>query len=109
MKTGNKSIDEILRDSHQKLAAKSGESFRHKAEELYWNLKRNHFYWDDLKRAWEQILRTNSEDEYLVSKLMGKLDVLISETMMYSKVEQSKKDQNFLFVKDSGANRACPN
>ena len=98
----NKSIDEILRGSHQKLAAKSRESFRHKAEELYWNLKRNHFYWDDLKREWEQILRTNSEEEDLVSKLLGKLDVLISETMMYSKVEQSKKDQNFLFVKDSG-------
>ena len=98
----NKSIDEILRSSHQKLAVKSRESFRHKAEELYWNLKRNHFYWDDLKRAWEQILRTNSEEEYLVSKLLGKLEVLISETMMYSKVEQSKKDQNFLFVKDAG-------
>ena len=98
----NKSIDEILRSSHQKLAVKSRESFRYKAEELYWNLKRNHFYWDDLKREWEQILRTNSEEEDLVSKLLGKLDVLISETMMYSKVEQSKKDQNFLFVKDSG-------
>ena len=98
----NKSIDEILRSSHQKLAVKSRESFRHKAEELYWNLKRNHFYWDDLKRAWEQILRTNSEEEDLVSKLLGKLEVLISETMMYSKVEQSKKDQNSLFVKDAG-------
>jgi len=102
MEAWNKSIDGILRETHQKLASKSRESFRHKAEELYWNLKRNHFYWDDLKKEWEQILRTNPEDFTAISTILGKVDVLISETMMYSEVEQTKKDQNSLFVKDAG-------
>ena len=102
MEAWNKSIDEILRETHQKLASKSRESFRHKPEELYWNLKRNHFYWDDLKKEWEQILRTNPEDFTAISIILGKVDVLISETMMHSEVEQTKKDQNSLFVKDAG-------
>ncbi|MEC8044303.1 MAG: hypothetical protein VX130_06910, partial [Verrucomicrobiota bacterium] len=102
MEAWNKSIDEILRETHQKLASKSRESFRHKPEELYWNLKRNHFYWDDLKKEWEQILHTNPEDFTAISTIPGKVDVLISETMMHSEVEQTKKDQNSLFVKDAG-------
>ena len=102
MEAWNKSIDAILRETHQKLASKSRESFRHKPEELYWNLKRNHFYWDDLKKEWEQILRNNPEDFTAISIILGKVDVLISETMMHSEIEQTKKDQNSLFVKDAG-------
>jgi hypothetical protein len=102
MEAWNKSINEILRETHQKLASKSRESFRHKPEELYWNLKRNHFYWNDLKKEWEQILRTNPENFTAISTILGKTDILISESMMYSEVEQTKKDQNSLFVKDAG-------
>ena len=90
-----------------KTSFKIRESFRHKPEELYWNLKRNHFYWDDLKKEWEQILRTNPEDFTAISIILGKVDVLISETMMHSEVEQTKKDQNSLRQR-CRANWACP-
>ena len=70
----NKSIDEILRETHQKLASKSRNPSGIRPEELYWNLKRNHFYWDDLKKEWEQILRTNPEDFTVNKYNTGKVD-----------------------------------
>ena len=48
-----KTILNILRETRQKLASKSRESFRQKSEELL-NLNRNYLLWDKLGNKWKK-------------------------------------------------------
>ena len=98
-------IQNILRETHQKLASKSRESFRQKPEELYWNLHRNHLLWQKLDEKWRKAVQAKKKPETLshaVRDALSQSDIVISETMMLSEVEQSRKDQNAIFVKDAG-------
>ena len=47
--------------------------------------------------------------EQVVSEVLSDTDIVVAETMMLSEVEQSRKDQNALFVKDAGQNRKSSN
>ena len=98
-------IQNILRETQQKLASKSRESFRQKPEELYWNLHRNHLLWQKLDEKWKKAVQAQKKPEALshaVRNALSQSDIVTSETMMLSEVEQSRKDQNAIFVKDSG-------
>lgn len=98
-----KIIQNILKEAGQKLASKSRESFRLKSEELYWNLNRNHMFWDELNKKWKKIDQAKPDKmEQVVSEVLSETDIVVAETMMLSEVEQSRKDQNALFVKDAG-------
>lgn len=98
-----KTIESIHREARQKLASKSRESFRHKAEELYWNLNRNHSLWDELEQEWKKVLQSKPEAiEQSIKAVLSDTEIVIAETMMIAEVEQSRKDQNALFIKDAG-------
>lgn len=103
MESWRKTIHNILTKTQQKLVSKSRESFKKKPEELYWNLEKMHPHWDALGREWEKLVRnkrTRTSSE--INDLLAKINTLITETMMRSEVEQTRKDQNPLFVKDAG-------
>ena len=98
-----KTILNILRETRQKLASKSRESFRQKSEELFWNLNRNYYLWEELGNKWKKLMNSKTDEfDKITHDLLGESDIVISETMMLSEVEQSRKDQNSLFVKDAG-------
>ena len=98
-----KIIRNVVKETQQKLASKSRESFKKKSEELYWNLEKIHLHWDELKRDWDKLLRSKrAKSPNDINDLLGKINTLIAETMMRSEVEQTRKDQNSLFVKDAG-------
>ncbi len=98
-----KNLQNIHRETAQKLASKSRESFRHKAEELFWNLNRNHLYWDELHRGWQKVVQSKPDTlDLAISKVRSEIEIIIVETLMLSEVEQARKDQNALFVKDAG-------
>ena len=98
-----KIIRNVVKETQQKLASKSRESFKKKSEELYWNLEKIHLHWDELKRDWDKLLRNKrAKSPNDINDLLGKINTLIAETMMRSEVEQTRKDQNSLFVKDAG-------
>ena len=98
-----KTIEGILRQVHQKLASKTRESFRQKPEELFWNLNRNYLLWDELSKKWQSALQAKPDmSEIALNELLGEINTLVAETMMCSEVEQTRKDQNSLFVKDAG-------
>jgi hypothetical protein len=97
-------IQNILRETQQKLASKSRESFRQKPEELYWNLHRNHLLWQKLDEKWKKAVQAQNPEtlSHALRDALSQSDIVISETMMLSEVEQSRKDQNAIFVKDAG-------
>ena len=99
-----KNIRQVLRETEQKLASKHNQSIqKNRTEQLYWNLTRNDLIWDDTGKKWKFLEQVKPEKTILVwHDLLGQIDVLISDTMLMSEVEQAKKDQNSLFVKDAG-------
>ena len=98
-----KSIHSILQEAQRKLASKTKESFRKKPEELFWNLEPHHTYWDDLKRKWDRLVRARPADSsFLPREVLSAMSTITAETMMRAEIEQARKDQNSLFVKDAG-------
>ncbi|MEC8355187.1 MAG: hypothetical protein VXZ37_01085 [Verrucomicrobiota bacterium] len=98
-----KNIHSILQEAERKLASKTKESFRKKPEELFWNLEPHYTYWDDLKRKWDRLVRARPADSaFLPREVLSAMSTITSETMMRAEVEQARKDQNSLFVKDAG-------
>jgi hypothetical protein len=98
-----KNIHSILQEAQRKLASKTKESFRKKPEELFWNLEPHYTYWDDLKRKWDRLVRARPADSaFLPREVLSAMSTITGETMMQAEVEQARKDQNSLFVKDVG-------
>lgn len=98
-----KNIHSILQEAQRKLASKTKESFRKKPEELFWNLEPHYTYWDDLKRKWDRLVRARPADSaFLPREVLSAMSTITGETMMRAEVEQARKDQNSLFVKDAG-------
>ena len=98
-----KNIHSILQEAQRKLASKTKESFRKKPEELFWNLEPHYTYWDDLKRKWDRLVRARPADSsFLPHEVLSAMSTITGETMMRAEVEQARKDQNSLFVKDAG-------
>lgn len=99
-----KNSKQILHDTENKLASKFRQSIQKKqTEQLYRNLTRNDLLWSDADKLCKFMQKSKTEDlEFNIFDLLGQIDVLISDAMIMSEVEQAKKDQNTLFVKDSG-------
>ena len=60
-------------------------------------------FWDELNKKWKKVDQAKPDKmEQIISEVLSETDIVVAETMMLSEVEQSRKDQNALFVKDAG-------
>ena len=74
-----KIIRNVVKETQQKLASKSRESFKKKSEELYWNLEKIPLHWDELKRDWDKLLRSKrAKTPNDINDLLGKINTLIA-------------------------------